>query len=925
MEIMDANQSRRPLPKPFETQWNEGQLTLVAARDLNERSWAAWFGTIQAGLEKRQWHGRKIDMCVLDLSYCRWADPLPLLSLALSLADFEANGGVVRVLLLKRCSELNRSPSTSSEANERQRDCIVRERLLKFLAREGFLDLLVKKQPITSLSTTTTPETAQQGLREVFLGSQKLSAEQMRGLQELTVPLAFEESTCVPATLLKFDPHLSPSYIYIEQILSDIDKWVRRTIQVRIDPVVTDKVPAWVHRGLLSRLQILLRETLHNIAEHAYDVEGGLAGVYVRYREGRLGLPPTTWQAMEKYIKREDDVNRIALMKSKPVYQSFSRTRAGFLEVFVIDAGCGLVERLRQNEYLKRILNKEKNPLHKAMLEVFSGRSSKENRPTENGGLYLLRFLLERPRDYLRARDADLWWGRELPLPMTQSESTPAGQFALDCEAYRNKSLPVHGLAWTARLSWLDRMDSAALPEIGSWKEMTRRDRKPIRNVLKEGGVTSKEATIHVRDWRLNGPVWCSKNRGEDTRILLVLPDRDWMKNQVQDRLIEAVKDSGLDQIDTLVVGDIVSEEALTYVMAIRRAARLPKSFSKPPDKIILVTRDLRSLVLRLQKDLYEENKKSTADFVKGSGSWSLPDYYRTLRDHDGQRFWEIVNNGEVGRPEAFLGEWVDWHDGCYLNGYLDFPATLTNPVCQEIYNLNLERLIALFPQRDCRLLPLDSLVESLVVRFRARQRPRPSMFSHQRDRVVDIYVGSVWVTGSTQKSQTQQSEEPTVFHFFNHPCDYSDHKRSNVPSGHYLLPWLGSLPKNTPDCSDNIRDYRRIGRTPWIARGGWKAFRVPRFDEQGQSLYEATPYETYGTWQDPSRTQLKLGHWSYGGHHDLLTVNLLLAFDTELDQVSLVVGGKLARFVYANLFRVFGITLGDLNEAGRLLGPRKK
>ena len=48
--------------------------------------------------------------------------------------------------------------------------------------------------------------------------------------------------------------------------------------------------------------------------------------------------------------------------------------------------------------------------------------------------------------------------------------------------------------------------------------------------------------------------------------------------------------------------------------------------------------------------------------------------------------------------------------------------------------------------------------------------------------------------------------------------------------------------------------------------------------------------------------------------------MNLLLAFDTELDQISLVLGGRLARFIFANLFRALGITRRHLSDDGQHL-----
>ena len=909
---------RPTLPNPFETRWTDGVLTLVAAPDLNERSWAAWFGDLQVGLDKRQWRGQDIRTCEIDLRSCRWADPLPLLSLALSLRNFEAKGGTVLLFLPEAYPKTADIQLTESGQDDLQQDCLERARLLKFMAREGFLELLTTVEPLTRLDVASRPS---QQARQTWIGTQPLTVESIPELRELCVQLAFEESTCVPAVLLSLFTQPSAP---VADTLEDIDRWVRRTIQTRIHAVVMDKVPAWAHGGLLYRLQILLRETLHNIVEHAYGAGGGLAGVYVRYREGRLGQAPSAWSAMDPHIKREDDVSRVALMRAIPAYQAFSRTRAGFFEVFILDGGRGLIARLLENESL-RYIGESRNPLHQAMREVFDGRSTKLDRPTEKGGLYLLRRLLEPSRDYLRARDADSWWGRELPLPMTQSEATPAGQFTINCEAAKHNCTPIRGLAWTVRLSWLDRMDSAALPEVCNWREITEQDRRPLLAILRGGTSKTTGPTVSIEDWRLAGPVWRNQTADQGAKVLLVLPNRDWMKNRIQDRLRDRVQAGQLRPNGVVVVGDIVSEEALTYLLAIRRAWRLMAGVGQLPGRIILVTRDLRSVVLRLGDGVYQEDEDGTTAFVSGKASWSLADYFRAMRSHDGRRLWESIDDGTDGPLAAFRRERVYWQDGHCLDGYLDFPATLTNPVCRAIYNLTLERLTALFPRRDCRIIPLDNLVESLVVRFRAQQRPRAALFTGVASAdVIDVYVGSVRVTGFTEKDRTLQDEHPTVFHFFGHPSGDLFHQPGQRSPGYYLLPWLETFRgASQDDCAGRThpRDaYRRIGRTAGIARGGWKAFRVPRFDEDGRSLYEATPHDTYWAWQDPSRTPMKLGHWSYGGHHDLLTVNLLLAFDTELDQISLVLGGRLGRFVYANLFRALGITRDHLNEDGRRL-----
>jgi len=253
MDTADALRPSRPprptLSKPFEAQWTDGVLTLVVASDLNERSWAAWFGGLQASLDERQWQGQDIHTCVIDLRPCRWADPLPLLSLALSLANFEAKGGEVRLFLPEACPKPGEIRPIDSGQDDLQRDCLERGRLLKFIAREGFLDLLTRVQPVTRLDGASQPS---QQARQTWIGTQPLVVERVSELRELRAPLAFEESTCVPAVLLALGMEPSAS---VPATLEGIDRWVRRTIQTRIHPVVMDKVPAWAHGGLLCRLQ----------------------------------------------------------------------------------------------------------------------------------------------------------------------------------------------------------------------------------------------------------------------------------------------------------------------------------------------------------------------------------------------------------------------------------------------------------------------------------------------------------------------------------------------------------------------------------------------------------------------------------------------------------------------------------------------
>ena len=423
------------LEKPLLLSWEgTNNLNITIAKDFSERSWAAWFGEVQQALEVFSWEGQPIMSCHVDFSSCRWADPLPLLSLALCLANFEAGGKDVCVTFPEDFQKLTQA------SREQAQDCLERTRFLKFMAREGFLELFACCRPVISPTSLLMEN---HSLRKATLGNRPLTEDDLLRLKDTWAPQVFEESTCLPARLLQlWHPIDKEGQVLLED--DEIDRWVERALDAQIAPVVVDKVPTWAQRGLKYRLQLLLREALHNIAQHAYQ-DTGLAALYVRYREGLLGLVPSARGVLEPLIQREENNKHMALLGGHPWYHGFTRTRTGFFEVYVLDAGCGFVKSVTKDECMKHLLNIP-NPFHKAMLAVFrDGYSSKADRATEHGGLYLIQQLLEPNQDYLRGRDEDEWCGRRLPLPLTQSETTPEGQFTLSCEASRHCKQPVRG------------------------------------------------------------------------------------------------------------------------------------------------------------------------------------------------------------------------------------------------------------------------------------------------------------------------------------------------------------------------------------------------------------------------------------------------------------------------------------------------
>lgn len=924
-----SDEDRKPIPRLFDITIPYDRLVLTVSDELNDVRWGAWFGEIQSVLRDREFNDIPFNECWVNFKQCCWADPLPLLSLAQALAEFEHDGGQVRIFFptipnsdklksLTALASCRLTKSNDQKDNEikQARFSIKQARFLRFLALEGFITLLSEPN-IINLPNHCVQLISKK--RTARFGEEQFSNTGLALLKDLQVSMAFERSTCLLATLLNLQ---CPANKEDTASLDAIDDWVAKVLFQSIDQSVYDEVPSWAQDGLRYRLLTFLRETLHNVAEHAYDGhQRGLAAVYVRYREGALGEAPPTWGRLEEFLKRESVQHQVPLMGAQHKQWSFPYIRSGFFEVFVLDAGQGLCRSLGTSS------SKDGgDSVHPTMLSVFDekwnkGSSSKgDDRPTRRGGLYLVSELFTPNEDYFRARDEDTWWGTQLPLKKTGAGSQPWETIAVNAYGKECGNDGIKGLAWTARVSWLEAQDMPGGKGKGIWKEID--DKSAEDAVFSEGEKQSiNYPAILVHDSRFQSYFFSNipgASPRSDDQVLLLLPEPRWMKNHIQDKL-----GGVLEQLDgisdlSLIFGDIPSEEAVTYLAAIAGASRLQSEPFNAVKRVILVTRELKVCVLqRDAKDLFKVAPKATVAFSRSdlalselAPHQSLIDYLRVLRTHDGHRLQEIVTKPLSDSPYAdFLCEKVDWHNDLTLNGYLDFPQTLTHPLCRSIYSISLQRLNGLFPRHDCQLIALDPLVDSLVTRFNAQTHPRPSSKQMRRE-PQSIHIGSVKVSGHTE--QAGKLPDTPVFHFFRHP----DSKRTD---GCFLLPWIGPSEINSQN-TDSTR-FRRVGQTSVIARDGWKAYPLPRFDKQHNPIYEQTPRDSYRAWQEPSRTPMKLGHWSYGGHHEILTINLLLAFDTELDRISLVLeGGSLARFTYANLFCALGVTQEHLNEQGRKL-----
>ena len=60
---------------------------------FRNKDWSENFAIIQKALNTRKYEDKIFDEATIDISTCDWTDPLPLLSLLISLNEFKKEGG----------------------------------------------------------------------------------------------------------------------------------------------------------------------------------------------------------------------------------------------------------------------------------------------------------------------------------------------------------------------------------------------------------------------------------------------------------------------------------------------------------------------------------------------------------------------------------------------------------------------------------------------------------------------------------------------------------------------------------------------------------------------------------------------------------------------------------------------------------------
>lgn len=819
-------------------------------------------GQASLGILQKFFADRSVQECVINLEKVTWADPVPLLCLGLLLA--ESNIDKNRILL--KLGEI--------EDHQYNKDHQI---FLKFFAKQGFL---------TAFSPYVSFQYKDDKATDVLVENVASFALQ---LSHISAPSYFNNADCILAKIIPvhcYKKDLPDLQRKVEELIHEMKNNIDQTAIVS-DPFARD--------ALYQKVRKILFELLLNVAEHAHpDRDKSFAGIYARVRAAR---PPKLSESKSWCELFEKKTVRLPGQKSfRPNHY------AEWLELFICDTGVGLTDNIENwvapeddEEAAKALIraqqakNRFESICNRIFRSSFSSKSRNDKRRTAVTGLRHLGHLLGLDHDHCRMYSYEryhpgCWNGDHHPWKddNTYSRTDILPKIKNQPKKYGHL-IPVTGTVYAFSIQ---PNKERGLP-CDKCKSLWQEERQEIIQILKQRTFfESQGIRIAWFDHRTKDscPAPDKSDLPDSPYDVIVLRPSVMMNKADVASWLALV--AGLRRkppkiyCRKMFLVDLSPYQTLVFYELLRHEKVHPDTEMD----WYLVSDQWDVCCLSTKQGYYNFNsdpkrsKKFSLPKEKNDG-FSIADLAVLLRQMDSENFWNFDPppgmNPFFKRPVI----WKESHEHnqqLILPRYLDFPVALINPPQYHACLRALKRCLALFPGYQPKA--ADDLVLSLVREATISQRIEQGQ--------PEIMVGSIVVTGKTLERLVQK-EGQKALHIFCHA--EVDHALPVKPL--VALLWKSSLPDHAekPDHADKKqvsydKAWRRITTTSYIAKHGEKSISILRYRQNkdgsldfNKPYYARTPEDTY---HDFKRLGiLKIGHWHYGSRHDLLTINMRLAF----------------------------------------------
>jgi hypothetical protein len=430
-------------------------------------------------------------------------------------------------------------------------------------------------------------------------------------------------------------------------------------------------------------------------------------------------------------------------------------------------------------------------------------------------------------------------------------------------------------------------------------------DLKEVRYALGDRGAPPETFEYHFVD--LQGQADLSREppgRGEstlswiraiDTTTTIIRPPRSIRKNDLVYQLSSMARTSSV-PVSTLVFADLPMSVAID-VGHLLHEEKLWQLWPNSTLLVYILSQDwsCAAFRLRLDRETFEPDLDAAREFLHDEGKVknAAALVASVLRERDSQLFWQEIDDGYVNEPVGWpSGSPGDRSSDNEITGYLDIPIALAKENCYRPARRAMRRAIFSFARSDT--LTADEMIGALVDGSFGVYNGNRSL-GERRVPLPAVLVSSVLVTGSTVSRFSRRTDFALAgtVHLIAHAQATKEVSRGNEV---IALRWI------PPDIRPRQprKRYERIPGTSHIIRGGDLAVPLPRFgpprpgtSSLGDSLYGDDPNTAYGLWQ--RRGLLRFGHWIYGLHHELLTISLVDAVQSDFTYEKHIVGWVVA------------------------------
>jgi len=692
--------------------YNNSELVLFFPELFRNKVWAEKFGKIYSLLTDEM-EKSNLKKLVLDFQYCKWIDPIPLLSILVF---------INQKISLPKEKIVFKIPKIDGDTESKV--------VCKFLNEEGFIDAFERIGIIDSESSNIREQINKTIVKLNYFDCHLLNAQ-------IFDTLKIHEST-------------DEFYKRVNTLINEIEVNLR-----------SKRIPLNKFNDIIYRIRIFLSETINNVYNHAYpdNEERKYIGIYLRYRFGQQN---TSIEKNEKSKLKELSIKEISnSSRLLNGLKEIIELREGCIEVFVVDVGIGIADSIGVRNGSNKSF-----PARSVFVDLFNTEqrkkiSSEKNR-TKISGLALIGRLLSQEKDFILNKDFEEWLGSILP-------DIKSNSFFEAINSVDNKHTP--GCIWQATFSW-----QLSSVELENWEILTSKSlnllklykNKQVSIALLEQYTLIDERIIHHPNWKERKLFFESTvKKQKPNKCIIYLPQYGVTKYLIGFVILPYLAEIAIED-SCLVIADIPDEERLTYFAALNEVVYSPeyKLILSKIQRIVLISRSLSICTLTYQKGHYCVDKNGLDEFIFDSlAELSLYKILEVLITNDSILIWQDVLKKK--KTLTFINSKIIWNDISKesIDSYLDFNQLCELNTFVELFDVNIQRVLGIYSYKNIQIKNLDILTNNIVKRIQKKLIP-----SHL-DSNFTIFVGSIFVKGYTQEDGAYNiKEDYIVFHCFQHP-----------------------------------------------------------------------------------------------------------------------------------------------------------